>query len=101
MNAQPKDDDKKGFTIIENNTLTEINNALQILGEKFDLRWKHQDYQFTSLTENIGLRFDTIDKKIEFLERVVNKLDSRMWQIIILLLSYPLGLIIGKLCKVF
>lgn len=42
----------------------------------------------------VQMSVDSVDKKIE-------KLDARMWQIIILLLSYPLGLIVGKITHIF
>jgi hypothetical protein len=42
-----------------------------------------------------------IDKGLDALDKKIDKLDTRQWQIIILLLSYPLGLIIGKLCHIF
>ncbi len=46
-------------------------------------------------------KLDYIEKGIETLDAKIEKLDGRQWQIIILLLSYPLGLIIGKLVHLF
>lgn len=46
-------------------------------------------------------KLDAIRHDIEQVDRKVEKLDARMWQIIILLLSYPLGLIVGKITHIF
>lgn len=92
------------FTMIENSTLQEIKNSIEILNEKFDLRWRHQDMQFKNLDEkfnSIDKKFLDIDKRFDSLDKKIEKVDTRMWQIIILLLSYPLGLIVGKLCHIF
>ena len=47
-------------------------------------------------------RFDKkLEREISLLIKVIDRIDSRMWQIIIILLSYPVGLIVGKICHVF
>lgn len=51
--------------------------------------------------DTILIKLNYIEKGIESLDKKIEKLDTRQWQIIILLLSYPLGLIIGKLCHIF
>ena len=42
-----------------------------------------------------------IEVKLEYIEKKIDKMDARQWQIIVLLLSYPLGLIAAKICHLF
>lgn len=51
--------------------------------------------------QTILAKLEYMEKGITSLDKKIEKLDARQWQIIILLLSYPLGLIIGKLCHLF
>ena len=47
---------------------------------------------------------NTLDVMSKDLNRVENKIDKqegRQWQIIVILLSYPIGLMIGKICHIF
>jgi len=49
----------------------------------------------------IIVQLDYIQKSIESLDKKIDRIEYRQWQIILLLLSYPLGLIVGKLCHIF
>jgi hypothetical protein len=46
-------------------------------------------------------KLEYMERGITSLDKKIEKLDTRQWQIIVLLLSYPLGLLIGKLCHIF
>lgn len=111
MSINPKEKESDYIIAIDNKTIQSIQNTLMILEEKFDLRWKHQDMQFKSLDVKftaIDQRFDQVDNKFKDMDKKLDKIDARfeklsgrLWQIIMLLLAYPLGLIVGKLCHVF
>lgn len=49
----------------------------------------------------IDAKIDNFIKQTDELGKKIEKIDARLWQIIVLLLAYPLGLIVGKLCHVF
>lgn len=86
-NAKELDDN---YFVIDTKSINAIQKSLAILEEKFDLRWSHQDMQFKAVDQ----RLSEVDRKIE-------KLDGRFWQMIMILVSYPIALIIGKLCHLF
>ncbi len=54
-----------------------------------------------NMLSEIKISLSNIDLRLGYIEKRLDKLDGRLWQIILLLLSYPLGLIVGKLCHVF
>jgi hypothetical protein len=59
------------------------------------------DRQRDVIDSEIMNKLGYMEKGIDGLDKKIEKLDTRQWQIIILLLSYPLGLLIGKLTHVF
>lgn len=59
------------------------------------------DRQKDVIDSEIMNKLGFMEKGIESLDKKIEKMDTRQWQIIILLLSYPLGLMVGKLCHIF
>lgn len=53
------------------------------------------------LDRTILTKLEYIEKGMDSLDKKINQLDARQWQIIFLLLSYPIGLLIGKVCHIF
>lgn len=52
-------------------------------------------------TELILTKITYVHESVKIVDSKIEKLDMRLWQIIILLLSYPLGLMIGKITHIF
>lgn len=103
MVTNPKEKESE-VILIEFKTIQAIQNSLAILDEKFDLRWKHQDMQFKSLDDkfkSIDDKFKDMDKKLDRIDLRIDRLSSRFWQIVMVLVAYPIALIVGKLCHVF
>lgn len=68
------------------------------------LAMKYNQVDLNTINENVLMirnAQDLLKKDFEFFDKRLEKIDTRLWQIIVLLLSYPLGLIVGKICHIF
>lgn len=105
--SQPKEIimDENGHFFALKSQLTEFQKSMHrqhdITDQKIDI--VHGEIRdFKEKLRGFEDRFDKkLDREVSILVKVIDRIDARMWQIIIILLAYPVGLIVGKICHVF